>query len=188
MDFGKTFYDLRTRADGDAIDEVDNPLVYRLSEPNSRHPPESQPSDTNFTQITSASDVWDIGAIMFDLMSHYYHGKVPRLDPVGAPRHPPGSKQRPLVNHAPFNPADLMTGTDFPILDPTNGPYGGSPLFNWVRQCMAHNPTQRPTLSQLKTAIDAQLALPQVGRMARDDPHLYRPALLIGMKSMHGHC
>jgi serine/threonine protein kinase len=103
---------------------------------------ESCESDPN---VTNATDVWSIGQIMWQVLSHSTNDhQGPHIE------RPPFTR---LANAGPYHRKELLTGTKYPVLSRYS-----KVLKNLVRECLVYDTTQRRSLLSLKTKIDTYIA------------------------------
>jgi serine/threonine protein kinase len=106
-------------------------------------------------RITNKADVWQIGQIMWSILSHTTNDhKGPVLDA--------GNR---AVSAGPFDPKDLLNGRFHPVVNKYS-----ERLKDTVRSCLTYDPNGRPTLTALrKTTANA------LKKGEREDPRLHRP-------------
>ncbi|KAF2709912.1 kinase-like protein [Pleomassaria siparia CBS 279.74] len=150
-DFGNAFYNLRP----DNAEDSENPLDYSFGA-TTRYPPEHLPG--NLRRYTSKTDVWSIGAILWNLITNEYHHDGPR-------RGGPNNKVAKPICRPGSNSTNILTGENFP-----NKEHYSEALKILVRECLNFEPDERPDFPELRTRIDEHIAENDDIREQIEDP------------------
>lgn len=168
LDFGRTFYDLHPdrTPESHGLRGTDNPILYRIPNDSGRYPPEALFNHPRNTRITSKSDVWSIGALVFSLITHHISSRGPYLD----------DGMHTIVNTRPYDPQLLLLmGGRWAVSTEDNGPYMNSSLFPLLRSCLAYDPAERPSLIQLKQLVAGHIDTLVKKGVEFEDPQLHNP-------------